>query len=309
MVSIREIELERDAAEVVEVIRDRHPTLTMDASGWRHRFETTPARASLRALVAEEDDRVVGYVAAWLNFFAGDAAMVNVAVHSSHTRRGTGAALYEAGIDHALSLDPGSLRTEFYENEAGTRFAISRGYRLVRAEQVAVLDPRTVDERPPAGIELVPVRALDPHEVHAVDEAATRDMPQTDRIDEIPYDEWVQHVLDHPQFTLDGSFGAVVDGNVVALSFLITDLERGQATNMFTGTLAAYRGRGLGIAVKLASTRWAAEHGITRIATSNDETNAPMLAINRRLGYMPAGRRVEYVARATPASSKPRISR
>jgi hypothetical protein len=30
------------------------------------------------------------------------------------------------------------------------------------------------------------------------------------------------------------------------------------------------------------------------MATHNDETNAPMLAINRRLGYVPAGRRVEW---------------
>jgi len=29
------------------------------------------------------------------------------------------------------------------------------------------------------------------------------------------------------------------------------------------------------------------------MATNNDETNAPMLAINRRLGYRPSGRRVE----------------
>jgi RimJ/RimL family protein N-acetyltransferase len=64
---------------------------------------------------------------------------------------------------------------------------------------------------------------------------------------------------------------------------------------MFTGTLREYRGRGLALAVKLATTRWAAEHGITQISTDNDETNAPMLAINRRLGYKPVGRRVEYL--------------
>ena len=64
---------------------------------------------------------------------------------------------------------------------------------------------------------------------------------------------------------------------------------------MFTGTGREYRGRGLALAVKLASTRWAREHGITQIVTTNDETNAPMLAINRRLGYEPAGRRVEYL--------------
>jgi RimJ/RimL family protein N-acetyltransferase len=65
--------------------------------------------------------------------------------------------------------------------------------------------------------------------------------------------------------------------------------------NMYTATRRDYRGRGLALAVKLATTHWAAAHGITQIATTNDETNAPMLAINARLGYRPGGRRVEYV--------------
>jgi hypothetical protein len=47
--------------------------------------------------------------------------------------------------------------------------------------------------------------------------------------------------------------------------------------------------------VKLASIDWAARNGIVQLATRNDETNAPMLAINRRLGYRPAARRVEYL--------------
>ena len=36
--------------------------------------------------------------------------------------------------------------------------------------------------------------------------------------------------------------------------------------------------------------RWAAANGITRVSTANDDTNAPMLAINARLGYEPLGR-------------------
>jgi RimJ/RimL family protein N-acetyltransferase len=74
---------------------------------------------------------------------------------------------------------------------------------------------------------------------------------------------------------------------------------------MFTGTLRAYRGRGLALAVKLASIAWAREHGVTSMQTNNDETNAPMLAINRRLGYRPAGRRVEWVRAGTASSPAP----
>jgi RimJ/RimL family protein N-acetyltransferase len=64
---------------------------------------------------------------------------------------------------------------------------------------------------------------------------------------------------------------------------------------MITGTSRDYRGRGLALAVKLASTHWAAANGITQIVTTNDERNAAMLAINRRLGYQHASRRVEYL--------------
>jgi len=120
-------------------------------------------------------------------------------------------------------------------------------------------------------------------------------VPQTETTDDIPYDEWEAHVLRYPLFEREGSFVAVVDGAVAAVSLLVADRESGRATNMFTGTLREYRGRGLARAVKLATTHWAAANGITQITTTNDETNAAMLAVNRRLGYKPGGRRVEYL--------------
>jgi RimJ/RimL family protein N-acetyltransferase len=57
--------------------------------------------------------------------------------------------------------------------------------------------------------------------------------------------------------------------------------------NAGTGVLRAHRGRGFGLLMKQHSLAWAAAAGITRVVTQNDETNAPMLAINERLGYRP----------------------
>ena len=51
--------------------------------------------------------------------------------------------------------------------------------------------------------------------------------------------------------------------------------------------MCAHRGRGLGLLMKHHSLAAAAELGITRVVTQNDDTNAPMLAINRHLGYEP----------------------
>jgi RimJ/RimL family protein N-acetyltransferase len=73
---------------------------------------------------------------------------------------------------------------------------------------------------------------------------------------------------------------------------------------MFTGTMPGYRGRGLALAVKLGSIHWAAERGVTSMVTRNDDVNAPMLAINRRLGYRPSGRTFDYT-RNLVRSSEP----
>ena len=129
-------------------------------------------------------------------------------------------------------------------------------------------------------------------------------MPATESFDGMAYEEWVDHVLQHPLFVRAGSFVAFVSGDAAAVSLLTADPQSGRASNMFTGTRRAYRGRGLALAVKLASIRWAGANGITQMVTYNDATNAPMLAVNRRLGYLPAGRQVEWL-RGMPSSPAP----
>src|SRR5439155_22098517 len=59
------------------------------------------------------------------------------------------------------------------------------------------------------------------------------------------------------------------------------------AFNAFTGVDPAYRGRGIATALKLLGVRHARRLGARYVWTDNDSTNAPMLAINRKLGYRP----------------------
>jgi RimJ/RimL family protein N-acetyltransferase len=119
------------------------------------------------------------------------------------------------------------------------------------------------------------------------------------------YEEWAEHVLEHPLFSPEGSFVVFDDGEAAALSLLIVDHETGRATSMFTGTRRAFRGRGLALAAKLASIEWANANGVTSMHTYNDETNAAMLAVNRRLGYAPAGRQVEMLKEGMASSPAP----
>ena len=295
--SIRELDPERDAADIVELLLEAIPNGVFSREAWLHRVRTIPERAQQAGWVAVDGDKVVGNGWAFRTFFSegSTSAQCNVTVRTSHRRRGVGSALFERVLAHLETLGVTSVLAGFPESDASVAFATERGFRQERAEAESVLDPRTVDERPSPDVDLRAVADIDPHLAYEADIAATRDMPSTETIDEIPYDEWVGHVLEYPFFSAEGSFVAMVDGVAAAVSLLIADEESGRGSNMFTGTQRAYRGRGLGLAVKLASIAWANEHGITQIATRNDETNAPMLAINRRLGYIPAGRRVEWL--------------
>ena len=299
--SIREIDIERDASDLVELARETSPTAVINVASLIHRLRTVPERSQAKAWVAEVDGRVVGRVDSFLSLFETDSriAGVPVAVRAGQRGRGIGSTLFELGLEHARSLGAEQLLVSFHENDAGVAFAVERGFKEVRAETESSLDPRRVRELPPEGVDLRPLSAVDPRVAYDVDMETTADMPSTEAFDGMAYEEWEDHVLRHPLYAPEGSFLAFVDGEASALSLLTADTESGRAMNWMTGTRRAYRGRGLALAVKLASIHWAAANEITRMLTFNDATNAPMLAVNRRLGYEPIGRRVEMLKEGT----------
>ena len=55
----------------------------------------------------------------------------------------------------------------------------------------------------------------------------------------------------------------------------------------FTGVHPNYRKRGLATAVKVQMLTVARARGIERLHTENHADNAPMLAVNRKLGFIP----------------------
>lgn len=293
--SIRETDDERDVDAILELWREAFPTDVMSRAAWLHYSEMLPPQSQLGDWVAEKNGRVVGMAYVFLGYASSDgSAHCRVIVGGPHRRHGIGRALFDRVEAHAAAIGAERLLVDFEENDAGVAFAESFGFRRTRCEQTAVLDPRTVRLCPPDGVELRALRDVDPRFAYEIDMEAMLDMPSTEEFDRMTYEEWTGYVLEHPLLSLDGSFVALVDGDPAAVSLLTADPETGRASSMFTGTMRAHRGRGLGFAAKLASIDWAARNGIVQLATRNDETNAPMLAINRKLGYVPHGRRVEY---------------
>lgn len=299
---IRPLDREQDAPAVVDILREANPHWLLTVPSWRHRRKHFPARAELREWVAVEDGRVVGVSTAYRRFLTRRAETVFIlaTVRRDHRRRGIGTALYMHAEGHARTLGCRRFATYFPWTSVGLSFAEKHGFRHERTAVQSSVDPRTVDlsglERLPPGIRVVPLSELGDRleDVFAVDAEAIVDEPASDPADDVRFEEWLEE-LDNPLFSRPGSF-CVLDGDeVVAIASLYADPETRQARNGGTGTLRTHRGRGLATLAKLALLRRAAETGIEAIWTANDETNAAMLAINRKLGYRPAARDIEAI--------------
>jgi GNAT superfamily N-acetyltransferase len=294
-----------DVPAVVELLREVRPGALWSVEAFRHWLQKTPERARHTAWVAEEDGRVVGWGSAlrWAHVEDAEGGGVHVSVPREHRRQGIGGALLDLGIEHCARL--GLLKVSAYSvDEDGHGFLERRGFRHTHSERYARLDPRQADlselgavraRAEAEGFRVVPFSECRPEDVHAVDAEASADIPEEEPITYMPFEEWLPQHWEHPQVTREGSFAVVHDGRPVAIAMLRIDREGGRAGNDITGTLRAYRGRGLARLAKLAQLEWLAAEGFTSVVTMNDETNAPMLAVNTRLGYRPFAEARTYV--------------
>ena len=271
-----------------------------------HYMEAVPPEGQPRAWVVLVDEDIVGFGRAefaWWYERKGVGRIV-LAVDERHRRRGIGGQLHdlaEAHLrEHGAETATGSASLE--ESDLG--FAKRRGYRHVRTERYWTLEPSGADlsslpeleEKLAAqGFRLADLSTVRDREreLYELYMATTRDSPSDEPVGKVDIDVWRRDAWGDPYLSFEGSFVVLADERPVSLAWLVADHEGSVAEHEFTGTLREFRHRGLARLAKLATIRWAAQNGIRTLQTSNDSTNADMLALNEHLGYQPTVERAE----------------
>lgn len=291
-----------DAPAAVALARELLPYEPVTEARLRQYEACVAPRLRERRWVLEEGGRLVGWAVAGLHMWTGDERVGSffVGVHPAFRGSGRGSLLFDEALAHVADLRPARAETSAYGPEPATeRFLLERGFTQVRQAQVWTLRPEdaAIDDTEKRerqahanGLQIRPLAAFAdrPEAMHALYSATLRDVPSESSFTDVRYEEFLCYRLRDPMLSAEGSF-VVSDGDLpVAYAWLTTD-GAGLGFNAMTGTIPEYRHRGLAKLAKAVGIRWAREHGIRVLYTSNDFTNADMLGLNRSLGYQPIG--------------------
>ncbi|MEH1169597.1 GNAT family N-acetyltransferase [Micromonospora sp. CPCC 205539] len=289
-----------DAPAVVALKALVFPYLVRGVASTRKMIAEPPPEVGWAGFVAEVDTQVVGWVTAQRNgsTSTADFGDINLLhVHPEHRRRGIGTALLTTATGHLAPL--GVRRMRAFAQPEALPFARRHGFEPSRELRFSALDlvPPPALPDPPPGVRLRPIAEMDPQLLYAADLASAIDEPGDVPVDAMSYQSWRYDVWENLGLDKAASTAAEVDGEVAAFSLVKRDGDR--MWSDYTCSVPAYRGRGLARLAKTAALHRAAANGVRVAYTSNDEENAPMLAINARLGYRPVATEWSCLAELT----------
>jgi GNAT superfamily N-acetyltransferase len=162
-------------------------------------------------------------------------------------------------------------------------FLRARGYHEVRRYVVSELDVAAAPEPAEPGFEIVTIDQRPDLVLPLYGLALQGYQDQPGRSETKIDASWFDWGLRaHPP---DAFFVALEEGQVLGFGHLERDGDAWR--NGFLAVTRDARGRGVATALKAAQIRWAKANGVASLTTANEVRLVGMLALNRRLGYVP----------------------
>jgi mycothiol synthase len=316
MLEIRLFREEDRAAVVALDTREQPPHRRYTAAQWQRWDSQMSGQEVFIRLVA--GDPAIAYLQV-TDFNTIRRSMPNVChmhliVAPEHRRRGIGSALFARALAFARERNAYNLTADIVAHspdEPGYEFLKKRDFWELERQQPSYLDLATFDLSRFANarkrVEREGVRLLTYADLPDTTEQRRAlydlwirleaDTPHrySLRFKQEPFEQWVQNNIEQPEWTPEAVVLAESADRWIGLTTLRFREETNVGDTWLTGVLPEYRGRGIATALKLRAMEAAKERGCPVITTGNQQDNAPMLAINRKLGFVAEPPLVLYI--------------
>ncbi len=212
----------------------------------------------------------------------------------SHRGAGTRHTLLERalGSSRAVASHPGETSDEAARLRRATRLPRTR---TPVACRVSTRETSTRASSTPRRARIVSLREVGPEQTFAVDAESVLDEPSDDAIDAIEYEQWLRDYWEHPDLDFDVGHGGRRRRKGGRDLLRHRRRESRRAFNAYTGSLRAYRGRGLARLAKLGAMRRLAELGVDARADRERRDERAHARDQRSPGLQPIASRYAYV--------------
>lgn len=297
--TIRDYQHPEDAPALLEISNTwQTPPLTLEQFLERE-AERSVDELPLERFVLETNGVICGYAQVIPHgFVPPNWAGAGVMVHPDHRQKGYGLILWQQLERHLSKHALQGLESYIRDDDTASRaWAQARRFEYYAHRFASVLNLETFDEThfaghcervKASGIELHSFAEIIQHESDwdqvlefvADSLARTPDLEGNPRWSLAQVAHWVR---DESQTNAARVFLAIEAEIWVGISVLT--LDRGQTYNFITAVNPSHRGRGIALALKLEAIKTAKALGYTKMSTNNLSVNAPMLEVNRKLGF------------------------
>ncbi len=288
--------------------RDLPPFRRYTVDDWRHEDRRRlPEEVALRLVVGQPAVGYMEVVDRGTSTTRRTGGVCELELRVAHERRGEGigGALFERALRFARERGAQTLEAWFYQygpDDAAPAFLKRRGFRERERRQTSHLDLRAVEPARFAGVAV----AAEREGVRIFSYMELPDAPAHRRrlYDLIApfypggssFEQWLRSDYEHIDRSSDLLLLAEVEGVWVGMTRTRSYNRRaGVARVAFTGTLTEYQGRGIASELKVRGLELLKRQGCRSLLTSNRVNNHPILAINRRLGFVPGPIELTYV--------------